>query len=498
MTLRRVLLAAALTLTAAAAPASAATLPDQTLSKTDQVVRWHGTSTDPTGQGYGPPTAQTCTEETCDSFLLHIDLPSGTFKYGRKDPAPDGVSRVQPTSPGDMPGDGVLVSIKWPTEFDQWNLYVEDTSTGQTVAEGVDLDSNAQSVLIPQPHNGTYKVTIVPFYTDFYKEDLNYKGEAHVWLDQSQRHARKTRLLPAIETEAPSNFHIADVPPVPSNPTGWRFTSPGTFDNSCYADETAQFGSQRCLRFDNGIRNVGDGPLILRFAWSPDAVTNHCAMQQEILASDATVADRDAGPCVFHPQHAHFHYQNMGIYQLFAVGASGLPGVKPVAQSLKVGFCTVDVDYFTFGTAQAGGPRRYSFPTCNIPNAFASKTDGPYGPGSPPEYMGVSAGWGDVYTWDLPAQYIDITNGVPDGIYQVVSRSNPDGMIETSDRSGETGVTCIEIKGTAVKVVRELPSQPNNRPLPRCWKQPAKTKAKKKHHRRKHHKRHKRQKRHHR
>src|SRR3954467_7664357 len=201
--LRAALAGALLTLALAAPAARAATLPDQSLTSAHHAVAWSRRPTDPTGQGYGPPTAQTCTTDTCDSFLLKVDLPAGTFKYGRKDPTPDGVMRVQPTSPGDMPGDGVLVSIKWPTEFDQWNLYVEDTSTGETVAEGFDLDSNAQSVLIPQPHNGTYKVTAVPFYTDFYKEDLTYKGEAQVWLDPSQRHAEKTALLPSIETEAP-------------------------------------------------------------------------------------------------------------------------------------------------------------------------------------------------------------------------------------------------------------------------------------------------------
>jgi hypothetical protein len=81
--------------------------------------------------------------------------------------------------------------------------------------------------------------------------------------------------------------------------------------------------------------------------------------------------------------------------------------------------------------------------------------------------MGVSAGWGDVYTWDLPQQYIDISN-VPDGIYEVVSRSNPDAGILTSDRSQETGVTCIRINGDKVDVLHELPSQPNSAPLPPC------------------------------
>jgi hypothetical protein len=450
-----------------AGPAAAASLPDQTLSGTGQVVSWKGKSADPTGQGYGSPAAQTCTPDSCDSFLLKVDLPAGTFKHGPKNPAPDGVTRVQAEGPTDMPGDGVLVSIRWATDFDQWNLYVEDTSTGQTVAQGIDVDSNGQSVLLPQPHNGIYRVTVVPFMTNTEKVDQEYRGEARPWFDPSQRHASKTTLLPAIQTLAPANFHIGDVPPIPSNPTGWRFTPNGTFSNSCYADETAQFGSRRCLRFDNDIRNTGEGPLILRFAWSPDSLTNNCSMQQEVLASDATVTDRDAGPCVFHPQHAHFHYQNMGVYQLYPVAADGRPGAKPAATSGKVGFCTIDVDYFTFGAAQPGGPRTYSFPTCNIPNAYSSKSDGPYGPASPPEYMGISAGWGDIYTWDLPAQYIDITT-VPDGTYEVVSRSNPDGGMLTSDRGGETGVTCVSIKGSTVKVVKEFPSQPNYAPRPDC------------------------------
>jgi hypothetical protein len=485
VTARRSLVAAVFAaVCATAAPAQAATLPDQALTNADQVIRWQGRTTDPTGQGYGPPTQHTCTEDTCDSFLLKVDLPPGTFPKSAKNPAPDGVTRIQAEGPTDMPGDGILVAIKWPTEFDQWNLYVEDTTTGETVAQGFDLDSNAQSVLIPQPHNGTYRVTVVPFYTNFDKADQAYRGEAQVWLDPSQRHARKTTLLPRIETEAPSNFHIGDVPSIPSNPTGWRFTPPGTFTSSCYADETAQFGSQRCLRFNNDIKNSGAGPLILRFAWSPDSVTDNCAMEQEILVSDATVIDRNAGPCQFHPQHAHYHYQNMGVYQLFPVAANGAPGAKPVAQSRKVGFCTIDVDYYSFGAKQPGGPRTYSFPTCNVPNAYASQSDGPYGPTSPPEYMGISAGWGDVYTWDLPQQYIDITSGVPDGFYEVVSRSNPDGGILTADRSAETGVTCIEIKGTTVRTVRQLRSQANNAPLPRCWK--PKQRKHRKH--RKHHK----------
>jgi hypothetical protein len=389
---------------------------------------------------------------------------------GAKHPAPAGITRFNAEGPTDMPGDGVLITIRWATDFDQWNLFVDDMRTGLPVAEGIDVDSNAQSVLLSRPHNGIYRVTMVPFYTDFERADLAYKGEAHVFLDPSQRHAKKTVLLPQIETMAPSNFHIGDVPPIPSNPTGWRFTSDGTFSNSCYTDETLQYGSTRCLRFDNDIRNVGVGPLVLRFSYSPAAFLGHCRMDQEILASDATVTDRNAGPCLFHLQHAHFHYQNMGLYQLFAVAPGGRPAATPISVSRKVGFCTIDVDDYTFGgPAARQRPRTYSFPTCNIPNAYSTQlpTSSPYGPNGVPEYMGISPGWGDVYTWDLPAQYIDVTH-VPNGIYEVVSKSNPDGGITTSSRDEEEGVTCIRMAGNKVTTIEQFPSQADNAPLPTC------------------------------
>jgi hypothetical protein len=454
------------------APAQAEALPNVTLQTTDQVITWHGSNPDATGQGYGPPSEQSCTPSTCDSFMIHVALPGGTFPKGPLHPAAPGITRIRAEGPTDMPGDGVLISVRWATDFDQWNLYVDDMSTGQTVAQGNAVDSNAQSVLLSQPHTGTYRVTIVPFYTGFNKADLSYRGEARVFHDPTQRYPTATRLLPDIQTVAPSNFHIGDVPPTASNPTGWRFTPDGTFSNSCYTDETTQFGSTRCLRFDNGTRNIGNGPLILRFTYDPQAfVPGSCDMTQEVISSSGAVTDRNAGPCVFHPQHGHFHYQNFALYQLYAVNAGGQPAAQPVAASHKVGFCTIDVDDYTFGQpASAQRPRTYSFPACNIPNAYSTAlaSSSPYFPSGLPEYMGISPGWGDVYTWDLPAQYIDISHNVPTGVYEVVSRVNIDGGILASDTSQQTGVTCIRIEGSTVQTIREFPSQSNAAPLPIC------------------------------
>ena len=548
---------------------SAADLGTLTLDAPSKVVNWSGSNPDATGQGYSAPLDAQCTAAVasqpapapCDLFTLHVkldasDVPGGV--KGPKSPTGGGINKLQAYP--NLPGDGVLVSISWPTDFDQWNLYV-DNAAGNPVggttncatasqapaasACGSDLDSNSQSVLIPWPIDGggspvahwdaQYAVKVVPFYTDFVPNvDKSYRGQALLFTDPLQRTSGSSQVLPRIQTPAPANFHVADVPPIPSNPTGWRFTSPGTFANSCYLDETIQYGSTKCLRFDNGIRNLGAGPLTLEFQYDANAlqtaITNatdipagSCHMNQEILSANSATTGvaslRDAGPCIFHLAHMHFHYQNMGRYKLFALGADGNPhaiawpdpgqaSADPVAKSNKIGFCTIDVDNYTFGQpAATQRPRTYSFPTCNVPNGYVSPGQiaascGPASPGGcqqyvgAPEYMGISPGWGDIYTWDLPTQYIDISK-VPDGVYEVTSSSNPDGGMLTTDHlppggagpvasrvaagdngtslpsSLETGVSCIQLKtnadgSTSVKTVQEFPSQPNDAPLPTC------------------------------
>ena len=438
---RSVFLTAAVLLTtgsvaAVMIPAHAADLGRQRVTPGHEVVRWSGSDTSIGIEGNSSPLEQTCTATTCDVIQLDVEMPAGSFPAA---------------------GDGLLVSVKWANDLDQWNLYV-DGPDGRPVARGIDIFSNAQSVLVPQPLNGIYTVHVVPFQT-MRPVDLSYTGEARAYVDPEVRAASGTPLLPRLETVPPYDFHIGDVPPAPSNPTGWRWTPDGTFSTSCYLDELASATRGRCLRFSNDIRNVGGGPLLMRFRYD-QGVATHCVMEQEIKVAAAPPIDRNGGPCVFHAQHAHFHYQNMAQYVLFAVGAEGHPGAAPVARSGKVGYCLADVDDQSFGGAQTR-PRTYIVPTACVPNTMRAS--------HPPvwDYMGISAGWGDIYTWDLPGQYIDISH-LGDGVYEVVSRANLDRAILESEPGLETGITCIRIAGDRVSVVREFPSQSNDAPLPEC------------------------------
>src|SRR5439155_12110023 len=118
-------------------------------------------------------------------------------------------------------------------------------------------------------------------------------------------------------------------------------------------------------------------------------------------------------------------------------------------RSLKESFCLADDDYFGFGTPGPNGPRRYAGqPGCNFP-ATADQN------GAWVE-MGMTPGWADVYTWDTPSQYIDITD-VPAGVYDVIAETNPAGDLLVAGPAHVCAKTRIRLTATAVRVLNSNP-----------------------------------------
>src|SRR5205085_11935145 len=121
-------------------------------------------------------------------------------------------------------------------------------------------------------------------------------------------------------------------------------------------------------------------------------------------------------------------------------------------RSLKESFCLADDDYFGFGTPGPNGPRTYSGqPGCNVP-ASADQS------GAWVE-MGMTPGWADVYTWDTPSQYIDITNVKP-GLYDVVTKTNPAGDLLVSGPTSICASSRIRLTDTSVKAIAVHPNVP--------------------------------------
>lgn len=430
-------------------PVLASTPGEDALASADQVVTWSGAS------GGGPPlapvvyTPETCEvaaeAELCDVFYLDVDLPPSTF-----------------TEPSDV----LFVAIRWPSNFMQWNLYAYRPDGSLAVAD-FRVDSNAQVAYVYSPTNGRYAIVAAAASA----EPTTYTGEARVLLDQRARMDPRTVLAPQLWTVPPNDFHVAcsepdpsstptndgctDVPPAPANPTGWRWG--GGFTNSCYADETttASGAVPKCLRFSNNIRNAGLGPLVLRARMVDGVAGGACRMDQIVVRADGKESARDAGPCEFHAAHGHFHYLNTAQFSMIEAPEDPTtpPDLSqaPVASGRKLGYCLVDIDLWADVTDTARlSMRRWSFPTCNAPDPTQTHLSE-----APVQEMGVSPGWGDVYTWDLPGQYLDITD-VPDGTYDVVSFANPDCSLLEARSGMEGSATRIRLQGGTATVLAEF------------------------------------------
>ncbi len=122
-------------------------------------------------------------------------------------------------------------------------------------------------------------------------------------------------------------------------------------------------GNRRLLRFSVETPNVGTGDLELG-APAPDNPTFQ-----------------------FSTCHGHYHFIGYAVYRLLdGEGNVAAPGQKQA-------FCLLDSRQFdTEDPTVSSGPRFH----CG--------------------FQGIQRGWADVYTANLPCQYIDVT-GVPDGDY---------------------------------------------------------------------------------
>jgi hypothetical protein len=348
-----------------------------------------------------------------------------------------------------------LVSLHNGTDSieDGFNLYVYDPA-GNQVAAANGIGANGQAVAVQPAAQGVYTVAVTMTYA--YDTDATYLGEARLMTGRTweQAHcltAKPCPVLPALRALPPSDVHVDGVPPVASTPLGFPLPVDAPLGNSCYLDETAATGAMRCLRFTSEVDNVGAGTLQLQIPWVTSAGKNgflpgQCEAQQVVTWSDGSTRVRPAGPCEYHPQHAHFHYKDYVEFSLHAVNRDGTEG-KRVAASLKESFCLADDGYFGFRTAGPNGPRRYvGQPDCNVPGLSTSSLDAII-------TMGNSPGWGDIYTWDTPSQYIDIT-ATPAGTYDIVAQANPASALLLSGVTKSCAATRIKLTATEVTVLR--------------------------------------------
>lgn len=179
------------------------------------------------------------------------------------------------------------------------------------------------------------------------------------------------------------------------------------------------------LRFSNATPNIGDGPLYLSAVPPTNPNDTTQPVNQFIFDSNGGHTERLAGTFEYHPSHNHTHVDDWAVYRLREVlEADGVGDI--VAEGDKTSFCLLDTNVYDD----------------SLPNAAPNKFFTDCGNGT----QGISVGWEDLYTKQVPDQWIDITN-VPDGTYWLESVVDPDDHMLEKDETNNTK----RIKITIVK-----------------------------------------------
>lgn len=139
--------------------------PELALTDIRETARWSDHFTD---TGVIVSTPEACAVVACDEVVLSVSLPP--HRWNR-----DG---------------GLQIGLRWPDEEQDLDLFVYGPDGRLAARSDGIYASMAESVLIPAPDNGRYRIVVVPRET----EDLAYEGLAQI--ERGLRPGRARELVP--------------------------------------------------------------------------------------------------------------------------------------------------------------------------------------------------------------------------------------------------------------------------------------------------------------
>jgi hypothetical protein len=144
---------------------------------------------------------------------------------------------------------------------------------------------------------------------------------------------------------------------------------------------------------------------------------------QRIYRDDGMFDEVLAGTFVFHDEHGHIHVEDYSEYILEKEDAPG----QSTRLGHKTSFCLLDTD--RIDRRLPGAPKRPVYNSCGELK------------------QGISVGWGDAYTNNLPGQSIDVT-GLESGYYLLTIVTDPENRLIETDETPATMFAGEEINVT--------------------------------------------------
>ena len=343
-------------------------------------------------------------------------------------------------------GSQLRVAIDTPDRSNQFELDLIDPSGTQVASRANTLQSQFDmEVYAPDPVAGTWIARVVPQHVQNAAFRLRAKLEGAPVVSK-----KKTVLLPNLEVTPPYEFTFV-APANPANVYAPDSLNPplsalGVAPLSCTPDETVGVGPSltpsskhvtRCLRFTTGPRDAGPGPF--EIAYNPvDAqlgVLKAGQAYQRVYFSDGTSFLRKAGAFQFHAMHGHYHYDGFLNFQLYRVGEGHQ--LTPAGAGNKVGLCPADELFADWHVFNQKSTTTFTA-NCGISADEAN--------------LGLNVGWGDVYRWQRPGQYVDFT-GNGDGYYVLKVMVNASHLVLTVPDDLDTGYAYLHIVGDRVDIL---------------------------------------------
>jgi hypothetical protein len=196
--------------------------------------------------------------------------------------------------------------------------------------------------------------------------------------------------------------------------------------------ETTSDG-RRLLRFSSIIVNVGSGALEVHGKRSN--TSTDMTVTQRIFDDAGGHRDVATNAVMYFggDGHNHWHVRDLEDSKLIRLDNGRLAGT-----SAKHGFCFYD-------NYRYGSTKDAYYTSCGH-NRDALETS-----------MGLSVGWGDIYRYNLPDQYIDIT-GLVSGKYRLRGTADPDNWFLEEDETNNFTWVNLQLTANGVRVLKHGPS----------------------------------------
>jgi hypothetical protein len=192
-------------------------------------------------------------------------------------------------------------------------------------------------------------------------------------------------------------------------------------------------GSQTQLRFTAIIINVGQGPFQV---FGHDKTNGEFFVDQQIKNSDGSWTSQSTQARMYFAGdgHNHWHLRDLESYEFQSTTNSTNRAGE------KHGFCFFD--NYVHDLSLPGAPQSLQYP-----KGMCGKID------STQVTTGLSVGYGDRYTKNLPDQYINIT-GLPAGDYTLTATADANHQFTELCENNNSTTVVIRLKATGgVKVL---------------------------------------------